>query len=226
MAADLPQSPAPLRAAVFASGTGTNAENIIRTCKDLPHVDIALVITNKPGAGVIERARRLGIPCAVMPRAQDMPLLAAKAAQEAQILEALRQARVDWLFLAGFMQLLSADFLRHFEDAALGINRVVNIHPSLLPEFAGKDSYERAFAAGKPLHGVTLHYVDSGMDTGPVIAQATYPRTPDMTFEQFCASGQQLEYGLYSDFLRHLPRNHHPTTERTDGTAPDARTAH
>lgn len=208
MATDCPQKPSPLRAAVFASGNGTNAENIIATCQNLPEIKIALIVTNNPAAGVIARAARHGIPCAIIPRPQGLPPRAAKAAQEAQIREALQAAGIDWLFLAGFMQLLSAAFLGDFYDAARGVNRVVNIHPSLLPDFAGKDSYERAFAAAKPLHGVTLHYVDNGMDTGPVIAQATYPRTPDMTFDAFCAAGQAQEYKIYSGFLKTLAQEH------------------
>ncbi len=207
MAADRAPPLKPLRAAVFASGTGTNAENIIRTCQDLPQIDIALVVTNKPDAGVIKRAEAFGIACAIIPRMHG------KAAQEAAMLHTLQNADIDWLFLAGFMQLLSADFLRHFRDAARGVNRVVNIHPSLLPDFAGKDSYERAYAAGKSRHGVTLHYVDDGMDTGPAIAQATYTRTPDMTFAEFCAAGQQQEYKIYSQFLRDLAQEHAYTAE-------------
>lgn len=207
MAADQPPPLKPLRAAVFASGNGTNAENIIRTCQDLLQIDIALVVTNKPYAGVIKRAETYGIPCAVIPRTDS------KAAQEKAILKTLQDAHIDWLFLAGFMQLLGADFLRHFHDPVRGINRVVNIHPSLLPDFAGKNSYERAYVAAKPVHGVTLHYVDDGMDTGPVIAQATYARTADMTFDAFCAAGQQLEYQIYSNFLRELAAAHAQTAE-------------
>lgn len=208
MAADRTPPKPPLRAAVFASGAGTNAENIIQTCKVLTGIDINLVVTNNEDAGVIARAASHGIPCTVIPRAQDLPPRAAKEAQEKDILAALAAARIDWLFLAGFMQLLSADFLRHFYDAARGHNRVVNIHPSLLPDFAGKGSYHRAYDAGAKTHGVTLHYVDDGMDTGPAIAQATYARTDDMDFAAFCAAGQQLEYKIYAVFLRALAREH------------------
>jgi len=208
LAADRASPQSPLRAAVFASGTGTNADNIIDTCKTLAGINIALVVTNNPQAGVIARAAQRGIPCAVILRPQGLPARDAKAAQEKEILAALAAAKIDWLFLAGFMQLLSADFLRHFYDAERGHNRVVNIHPSLLPDFAGKDSYHRAFDAGGDIHGVTLHYVDDGMDTGPVIAQASYARTADMDFAAFCAAGQQREYQLYADFLRGLAQEH------------------
>lgn len=213
MAADRAQTAPPLRAAVFASGTGTNAENIIRTCQTLRGIEIALVVTNNPDAGVVVRATNHSIPCAIIPRPQALPPRDAKAAQEKEILAALAAAQIDWLFLAGFMQLLSADFLRHFYDTARGHNRVVNIHPSLLPDFAGKDSYQRAYNAGIETHGVTLHYVDDGMDTGPVIAQACYPRTANMDFAAFCTAGQQLEYKLYADFLRKLAREHTNTAE-------------
>jgi len=213
LAADRAAPERPLRAAVFASGTGTNAENIIRSCQMLDGIDIALVVTNNPGAGVIARAENHSIPCAIIPRPQGLPPRDAKAAQEKEILAALAAAQIDWLLLAGFMQLFSADFLRHFYDAARGHNRVVNIHPSLLPDFAGKDSYHRAYDAGIKTHGVTLHYVDDGMDTGPVIAQASYARTADMDFAAFCAAGQQLEYKLYADFLRKLAREHTDTAE-------------
>ena len=218
MAADRAQPVQPLRAAVFASGNGTNADNIIETCKMLRGIDtarrgidIALIVTNNPQAGVIARAARHGIPCAIIPRPQGLPVRAAKTAQERDMLAALAAAKIDWLFLAGFMQLLGADFLRHFYDPLRGHNRVVNIHPSLLPDFAGKDSYHRAFDAGGHRHGVTLHYVDDGMDTGPVIAQASYARAADMDFAAFCAAGQALEYQLYADFLRALAQEHADT---------------
>jgi phosphoribosylglycinamide formyltransferase-1 len=214
LAADRAQPVPPLRAAVFASGTGTNADNIIRTCKTLDGLEIALIVTNNPDAGVIARAASHGIPCAVIPRPQNLPPREAKAAQERGILAALQDAKIDWLFLAGFMQLLSPDFLRHFYDAARGYNRAVNIHPSLLPDFAGKDSYHRAFDAGGKTHGVTLHYVDDGMDTGAVIAQAAYTRTEDMDFDAFCAAGQKLEYSLYSTFIRALAQHHTETVEK------------
>lgn len=180
--------------AVFASGNGSNAENIIRFAQARSEkISIPLVICNQPGAGVIERAKNLGVPCFVLPCTK-----ATKAEQERAILDILAAHNVSWVFLAGYMQILSAPFLSHFPS------RVVNIHPSLLPAFPGRDSYRRAYDAGVKTSGVTLHFVDEGVDTGPVITQKTFERIPDESFENFRARGLALEYEVYTDFLKEL----------------------
>lgn len=189
-----------VRGAVFASGNGTNAENILRHAEKYPGLQVMLILTDQPYAGVIERAKKFTTSCEVVPRKQGMD----KAAHEAAILETLKKHNVDWIFLAGYMRILSPEFLRNFHDEKLGVNRVVNIHPSLLPAFPGADSYLQAYNAGVKIAGVTLHFVDEGVDTGPIILQRAFEREEEESFDAFRARGMQLEYEIYAEFLQHL----------------------
>ncbi|MEZ0261437.1 MAG: phosphoribosylglycinamide formyltransferase [Alphaproteobacteria bacterium] len=191
----------PIRAAVFASGNGTNAENILTHCKKLDGIEAILVLTDQPYAGVIERAKKFGTECEVVQRKQGI----SKEDHEKAITDVLKKHKVDWIFLAGYMRILSPDFVKGFHDEALGINRIVNIHPSLLPAFPGTDSYLQAFNAGVKISGVTLHFVDDGVDTGPIILQRAFERAEDEEpFEKFRARGMALEYEIYAEFLKHL----------------------
>lgn len=189
-----------IRGAVFASGNGTNAENILRHAEKYPSLQILLILTDQPYAGVIERAKKFTTACEVVPRKGGMD----KAAHEAAIIEVLKKHNVDWVFLAGYMRILSPEFLRNFRDEKLGVNRVVNIHPSLLPAFPGADSYLQAYNAGVKIAGVTLHFVDEGVDTGPIILQRAFEREEEESFEAFRARGMQLEYEIYAEFLKYL----------------------
>lgn len=179
--------------AILASGNGTNAENIMRHAqKHADKLKIATVICNKAGAHVIERAKNCGVPCEVILRTGE------KAAHEEAVLATLRKHNVEWVLLAGYMAILSPAFIAAYRG------RIVNIHPSLLPQFPGKDGYGDAFAANVPQSGVTLHYVDEGVDTGPIIAQKTFPREAGDTLDNFRARGFELEYQIYREFLDNL----------------------
>lgn len=190
----------PLRAAIFASGNGTNAENILRHCQTLEGLEIAVIVTDQPYAGVIQRAQAFKVPCEIVARQRNT----SKLAHEEAIMAVLEKYRTDWIFLAGYMRILTASFLRHFHDEALGINRIVNIHPSLLPAFPGKDSYLEAYNAGVKISGVTLHFVDNDVDTGPIILQQAFERDDLDDFDTFRARGMQVEYEIYRKFLKHL----------------------
>ena len=190
----------PLRAAIFASGNGTNAENILRHCQTLDGIEIAVLVTDQPYAGVIQRAQQFKVPCEIVARQRNT----SKHDHEDAIMEVLKKYDTDWIFLAGYMRILTADFLRHFHDDALGINRIVNIHPSLLPAFPGKDSYLEAYNAGVKLSGVTLHFVDDDVDHGPIILQQAFERDDLDDFDTFRARGMQVEYEIYRQFLKHL----------------------
>lgn len=120
-----------------------------------------------------------------------------KAAHEAAIYEWMNSKNVDWVFLAGYMRILSADFIKKFHDPNLGVSRILNIHPSLLPSFPGKNAYEQAFQAGVKSSGVTVHFVDPGVDTGPPIIQESFPRFEQDTLEDFEKRGLEVEYRLY-----------------------------
>lgn len=186
----------PLRVAVMASGNGSNAENIARhaaTCGN--RLCVPVIICDRPGAFVIERASKLGIPCEVIPRDGT------KEQHEAKIAEVLSRYDIHVIFLAGYMRILSPAFIRAWH------RRIINIHPSLLPAFPGKDGYGDAFRANVPVSGVTLHYVDEGIDTGPIIAQKKFDRRPDDTLETFRARGMEQEHLLYREFIDTLVRS-------------------
>jgi len=191
---------APLRAAIFASGNGTNAENILKHCEKLQGIEIAVIVTDQPYAGVIQRAKAFNVPCEIVARQRNT----SKTEHEQAILAVTEKYKTDWIFLAGYMRILTPEFLRHFHDDRLGINRIVNIHPSLLPAFPGKDSYLEAFNAGVKISGVTLHFVDDDVDHGPIILQQAFERDDLDDFDTFRARGMQVEYEIYAQFLQHL----------------------
>jgi len=155
-----------LRCAVLISGRGTNLEALIRACaqKDFP-AEIALVISNRADAGGLAHAARAGIASAVVPH-RDYP---SREAFERALTRTLEAARIELICLAGFMRLLTAGFVDHWRD------RMINIHPSLLPAFPGLDTHARALAEGVRFAGCTVHFVRTEMDHGPIIVQAAVP---------------------------------------------------
>lgn len=150
---------------VLASGSGTNLAALIDAAKDPEYpADIGLVISNRRDAGALKRASAAGIPALWIPhRNKD------RATFETEMLSALKEHRCEWVALAGFMRILTPTFLTQFPS------RVLNIHPSLLPAFPGVNAQQQAFDAGVRITGATVHLVDSGMDTGPIIAQGAVP---------------------------------------------------
>jgi phosphoribosylglycinamide formyltransferase 1 len=148
--------------AVFASGSGSNYEAIQQAINDgAINATVKLVVTDKPNAYVIERAKKFGVDVLVLsPKDFD-----GKAAYEAAILAELQKLDVEWLVLAGYMRLVGPTLLGAYP------NHIVNIHPSLLPSFPGKDAIGQAMEHGVKITGVTVHYVDEGMDTGRIIMQ-------------------------------------------------------
>lgn len=154
---------APVKIAVFASGSGSNFQAIQEAIeRGELHAKVELVVTDKPAAFVVKRAEKFGIPVLAL----NPKEFASKADYETAIIEALRECGVQWIVLAGYMRLISEVLLAAYPQ------RIVNIHPSLLPSFPGKDAIGQAIAHGVKVTGVTVHFVDEGMDTGPIIAQA------------------------------------------------------
>lgn len=178
--------------AIFASGSGTNFENITKNVKPLNiPCSIELLICDKPGAKVLERAEALQIDSlALSPKD-----FADKAAYEQEILCALQEKQVEFIVLAGYMRLIGHTLLAAYEG------KIINIHPSLLPAFPGKDAIGQAFQAGVKVAGVTVHYVDEGMDTGPIIAQQAVQLEDDETRESLEEKIHQIEYELYPKTL-------------------------
>lgn len=149
-----------LRVGVLASGSGTNLQALLDTVHGR-EAQIVAVGSDKPGARALDRARAAGVATGVFPRAD----FGSREARDEAMAGWLRDAGVELVVLAGYMQLLSPAFLRAFPD------RVVNVHPALLPAFPGLDGIAQAVAYGVKVFGVTVHLVDEGVDTGPVILQ-------------------------------------------------------
>lgn len=157
---------APARLGILLSGRGSNfvalAEAI--AARQIP-AEIALVVSNVAEAPGLERARQLGIATALVPHRGEE----SRAAHEARVLSALAAAEVDWVCLAGYMRLLSGEFVARYP------RRLLNIHPSLLPAFPGLHAQRQALAAGVKVSGCTVHLVDEGLDSGPIVVQRAVP---------------------------------------------------
>lgn len=180
--------------ALFASGSGSNAEKIADHFADFTNVEISLVLTNNPKAGVIDRARRgfatgrVHAPVLVF----DRPTFY----QTNRITELLRKQQIDLIVLAGFMWLVPAGLVRAFP------NRILNIHPALLPKFGGKGMYghfvhEAVVAAREPESGITIHFVNELYDEGAIIFQARCPVAPTDTPDDVARNVQVLEHEHY-----------------------------
>ncbi|UJL47247.1 phosphoribosylglycinamide formyltransferase [Virgibacillus sp. NKC19-16] len=180
-----------VKAAVFASGTGSNFQAMLET--DLA-CDVVLLVCDKPGAAVLDRAAERGVPTFVF----DPKSFASREDYEAEIIEKLHEAGVTWIFLAGYMRIAGATLLQAFEE------KIINIHPSLLPAFPGKDAIEQAHDAGVEKTGVTVHYIDEGIDTGPIIAQESVDIFPSDTIDALRTRLQQLEHNLYPQVINQL----------------------
>ena len=168
------------RIAVLVSGGGTNLQALIdaRERGELPHGELALVVSNNEGAYALKRAEKAGIPTALCLRAKGTP----RADFEAKLLHILSENRIDMIVLAGFMAILSADFVSHYPD------RIINIHPSLIPSFCGEGFYglhvhEAALKYGVKVTGATVHYVNEIPDGGRIICQKAVEIREDDTPE-------------------------------------------
>ena len=155
-----------LRLAVLISGRGTNLQSLIDACADADYpAEIGLVVSNRPDARGLERARRAGIPAAAI----DHRAHPDREAFERALDRALADAEAGLVCLAGFMRLLTPWFVERWRD------RMINIHPSLLPAFPGLDTHARALAAGVRIAGCTVHFVRVELDSGPILVQAAVP---------------------------------------------------
>lgn len=163
---------ATLQLGILVSGTGSNLQAILdAAASGQLDARVRVVISNKPGALALSRAERAGIPCEVLSH-KGYP---DRRSFDLALVEALRRHGAELVVLAGFMRVLSADFLDAFP------HRVVNIHPALLPSFPGVDAQRQALEHGVRVTGCTVHFVDSGTDTGPIIAQTAVPVLQDDT---------------------------------------------
>lgn len=176
------------RLAVLVSGTGSNLQALIDAqARGELSGRIVLVVSNRPGVLALERAAQAGIEAVVL----DHRSYADRAAFDRALDALLRSREVEWIALAGFMRLLGAEFVRAWQG------RLVNIHPSLLPAFPGAKAIRDALAAGVRQTGVTIHFVDEGTDTGPVIAQEPVDVLPADTEETLAARVHTVEHRLF-----------------------------
>jgi phosphoribosylglycinamide formyltransferase-1 len=182
------------RVAILISGRGSNMTALIEaaSAKDYP-AEIALVVSNRPDAAGLPRARAAGIATAVIDHTR---FAGDREAFEHALDEELRTYKIDLVCLAGFMRLLTPWLVARWQD------RILNIHPSLLPQFKGLDTHRRALEAGAKLHGATVHFVVPEMDSGPVIVQDSLPVRQGDTAETLAARVLELEHQLYPQALR------------------------
>ena len=178
--------------AIFVSGKGTNMENLIRQIHagKIP-AECRLVICDNPEAAAVRKAENLGVTV----RLVDRKNFASKAGFEEEIIWHLAENKIDLIALAGFMRILSPDFVKRYAG------RIVNIHPALLPAFPGGHPIQDAFKAKVKETGVTVHFVDEGVDTGPVILQRKVAVDPKDTLETLEAKIHAAEYELYPEAL-------------------------
>jgi phosphoribosylglycinamide formyltransferase-1 len=197
------------RLGVLGSGKGSNFVAIADACAagTLP-AEVALVISDVADAGILERARERKVPGKFIEPGKFRTKLDEDA--ERAYIGALQEARVDLVVLAGFMRILKGDFLRAFAQ------RVINIHPALLPSFPGLEAWKQALDYGVKFTGVTVHFVDQGIDTGPIIAQQTVPVLAGDTPATLHARIQDAERMLYPAAIASLARGE--VTVRGRGT--------
>ncbi len=172
---------------LFASGSGSNVENIIRYFQESPSIEVAFVFTNKQEAGVLERCKRLGVPAAYLNKA---------ALDSPAFLEMLKNLNPNLIVLAGFLQKIKADWVTAFAG------RIINIHPAMLPNYGGKGMYgmnvhEAVIKAREKESGISIHYVNEHYDQGALIAQYTVSVDPQDTPEQLAQKVQALEHQYF-----------------------------
>ncbi len=185
-----------LRLGVLASGSGTNLQSLLDACAG-GRIDgqVAVVVSNVPGAPALERASRAGAMAVLRP-SRDAP---DRAAYDRGLAQLLREHAVDLVCLAGYMRVVSSAFLSEFGPSAAtrGCPRVMNIHPGLLPSFPGLHAQRQALAHGARIAGCSVHFVDEGTDTGPVIVQAAVPVVPGDTEESLGKRILAQEHRIY-----------------------------
>ncbi|MEE8332858.1 MAG: phosphoribosylglycinamide formyltransferase [Alphaproteobacteria bacterium] len=188
-----------LKTAVLISGRGTNMQALLDACAppDAP-AEIVLVISNVAGAGGLDRAANAGVPAEII----DHREYSGRAAFERALTERLEHAEVGLVCLAGFMRLLTSGFVEHWRD------RLINIHPSLLPAYKGLDTHARALADGVRITGCTVHFVRPDMDAGPIIVQAAVPVHPGDDAESLAARVLTAEHECYPRALALVASGH------------------
>ena len=191
-------NPAPKRIAILISGRGSNMVALADAVQDetIPNAEVAIVISDKPAAVGLERARERGIETLVIERGGRT-----RAEHDREIIAALAARQIDLVCLAGYMRVLSSEFI----DAYRG--RILNIHPSLLPAFPGLDAQRQALEHGAKKSGCTVHFVDESLDGGPIVAQREVAIIQDDTVESLSARILVEEHKLYAEAVARVLTN-------------------
>ena len=178
--------------AIFVSGSGTNMENILSHVRDGKiKAEAALVVSDNPEAYALKRAEKYNVECVIVERKR----FDSKESFEAEIRRHLERKKINLILLAGFMRILSPDFVRAYQK------RILNIHPALLPQFPGAHAIRNAWAAKVKKTGVTVHFVDEGVDSGPIILQREVEIKPGETLESLEKRIHAVEYELYTQAI-------------------------
>ena len=173
-----------MKIGVMCSGNGTNFENIVRSC---PEIDVVLMVYNKKDCGAVKRANSLGIPsCYIKSKDEDL------------IIQYFKALGVDYIVLAGWMRILSSKFIQAFPD------KIINIHPSLLPKYKGLDPIQRALDNGDEVTGCTVHIVTEELDSGRILMQEEVGILPHDTIESVTRAVHQAEHTIFPKVLRNL----------------------
>src|SRR4051812_49948882 len=183
-----------MRVGVLASGTGTNLQALLDQVQGREGIEIVAVASDKPDAHALDRARVAGVPAAAFTQSD-------REARDAAIAEWLASQRVELVVLAGYMRLLSPGFLARFPQ------RVINVHPALLPAFPGMRAIEQALAHGVKVFGVTVHFVDEGVDTGAIILQRAVDLPEATQPETVRTALRPLEHELLCEAVRLIARD-------------------
>lgn len=183
------------RIAIFASGSGSNAQKILEYFKDHSSAEVSIILSNNPDAYVLQRADNFEIPTHVFDRNEFY--------HSDDVLNLLTNLQIDLIVLAGFLWLIPANLIHAFPD------RIINIHPALLPSYGGKGMYgnhvhQAVLEAKEPESGITIHYVNERFDEGKIIYQAKYKIEPDDTIELIQFKGQQLEHLHYPKVIENI----------------------
>ena len=173
-----------MRLGVLCSGSGSNFENILRTCnKD----EVVVMIHNKKDCGALRRAAKYGVPHCYI-----------KSKNEKEIIQLLEAWHVDLVVLAGWMRIVTKDLINAYPD------RIINVHPSLLPKYKGLHAVEQAMEAGEEFTGATVHYVTEELDGGPIIIQHQVPILPEDDVKSLTKAIQRVEYAILPTAIEHV----------------------
>ena len=182
-----------IRLAILASGGGTNLQSIIDQCQQgLLDAEITLVLSNNPDAGAIERAKQAGINNVCINHRE----FNSREEFDQAVISTLKEIKTELVVLAGFMRIISEVFLQAFPQ------RIINIHPALLPAFPGLHVQKKAITYGAKFSGCTVHFVDSGVDTGPIIAQAVVPIFANDCEDTLAARILEQEHKIYPQVIQ------------------------